>query len=146
MAIASNLLQNYMLICAFTAYFLAQATKIIVILYKEKRLDLSLLFASGGMPSSHASTVTALSVSCARIYGLASSAFAITFVLAAVVMYDATGVRRAAGEHAKILNQLRLEHGSRRHELLKELIGHTPLQVIVGSLLGFVVPFLIPIP
>ena len=145
-----DLASNYMLICAVSGYFIAQILKIVIGLIRERKLDLSLMFASGGMPSSHASTVAALCISCARLHGVGSPMFAITFILASIVMYDAAGVRRAAGEHAKILNQLMKGLTSGDHNLaessLKELIGHTPLQVIMGALLGIVLPFVIPMP
>lgn len=141
---------NYMLICAVAGYFIAQVLKILIGLIRDHKLDMRLMFASGGMPSSHASTVAALCISCARLYGVGSPLFAVTFILASIVMYDAAGVRRAAGEHAKILNQLMKGLTSRDHHLaeasLKELIGHTPLQVVMGALLGIALPFVIPMP
>ena len=144
-----ELLSNHMLLCAVTAYFAAQILKIIVCLIRDRRLDMTLLVSSGGMPSSHASTVTALSISSARVCGVDSPIFAVTAIFAAVVMYDAAGVRRAAGEQAKILNRI-MEHLAAGDPALagaglKELIGHTPFQVIMGALLGFVIPFLIPL-
>lgn len=145
-----DLVSNYMLVCAVCGYFLAQILKIIIGLFRDHKLDMSLMFASGGMPSSHASTVSALCISCARLHGVGSPLFAITFILASVVMYDAAGVRRAAGEHAKILNQLMKGLTSGDPTLaeasLKELIGHTPLQVVMGALLGIALPFVIPMP
>ena len=146
----TSLSSNYMLICAVIGYFLAQILKIIICIIRDRKLDMKLMFASGGMPSSHASTVAALCISCARLHGVGSPLFAITFVLASVVMYDAAGVRRAAGEHAKILNRL-LEGLTSGDPILaeaslKELIGHTPLQVVMGALLGIVIPFGIPLP
>ena len=144
-----ELFSNHMLVCALIAYFIAQILKILITLIRDKRLDWHLIIASGGMPSSHSSTVSALCISAARLYGVSSPNFAIAFVLAAVVMYDAAGVRRAAGEHAKILNRLLagIASGdqSQTEESLKELIGHTPLQVFMGALLGVVVPFLVPL-
>ena len=150
MEFLTSLLSNYMLICAVIGYFLAQILKIIICIIRDRKLDMKLMFASGGMPSSHASTVAALCISCARLHGVGSPLFAITFVLASVVMYDAAGVRRAAGEHAKILNRL-LEGLTSGDPILaeaslKELIGHTPLQVVMGALLGIVIPFVIPLP
>lgn len=144
----TDLVSNYMLICAVSGYFLAQILKIVIGLIRDRKLDMKLMFASGGMPSSHASTVAALCISCARLHGVGSPLFAITFILASVVMYDAAGVRRAAGEHAKILNQLMKGLTSGDPTLaeasLKELIGHTPLQVVMGALLGIALPFVIP--
>lgn len=146
----TDLVSNYMLICAVSGYFLAQILKIVIGFIRDRKLDMKLMFASGGMPSSHASTVAALCISCARLHGVGSPLFAITFILASVVMYDAAGVRRAAGEHAKILNQLMKGLTSGDPTLaeasLKELIGHTPLQVVMGALLGIALPFVIPMP
>ncbi len=150
MTLINDFLSNHMLICAMISYFAAQILKIIITLFREKRIDLQLMFASGGMPSSHSSTVAALCISAARMYGVASPYFAITLVLSAIVMYDAAGVRRAAGEHAKILNRLLEDLTSgdqaRTEAGLKELIGHTPLQVVMGAVLGIAVPFIVPLP
>ncbi len=148
MEILKELLRNDMLMCSVIAYFAAQFFKLFTVLYKEKRLDFRYLVSSGGMPSSHASSVSALAFSCARVYGVGSSAFAICFVLAGVVLYDATGVRRAAGEHAKVLNHIVKDLFSGKPEYqekaLKELIGHTPLQVVVGSVLGILIGLFMP--
>lgn len=150
MTFLNNFLSNHMLICAVISYFTAQILKIIITLIREKRMDLHLLFSSGGMPSSHSSTVASLCISSARVFGVGSAYFAITLVLSAIVMYDAAGVRRAAGEHAKILNRLLEDLTSgdqaRTQAGLKELIGHTPLQVVMGALLGISIPFIVPIP
>lgn len=141
-----DLFNNYILICAVIAYVTAQLLKFIICIIKERRLDIGLLIASGGMPSSHSSTVCALCVSSARLYGIGSPYFAITLVLAGIVMYDAAGVRRAAGEQAKLINRLVAEIWEGKtdyvHKSLKELIGHTPLQVIGGAVLGAVIPFI----
>ena len=143
-----SLLSNDMLICAIVSYFIAQFFKVFTVLYKEKTLNLRYLFASGGMPSSHSSTVSSLAVSCARVYGVASPSFAICAVLAIIVMYDAAGVRRAAGEHAKMLNHIVADLFSGKPEYtenaLKELIGHTPLQVLVGCVLGILIGLFFP--
>ena len=148
MEIIKQLFSNDMLICAVVAYLIAQILKIFTTLYKEKRFDISRILGSGGMPSSHASTVTALACRAAMVCGFASPTFAVSFIMAAVVMYDATGVRRAAGEQAKLLNQIVTDLFSGKPEYaqkaLKELIGHTPLQVIMGSLLGLVVGLFFP--
>jgi len=139
-----------MLVCALISYFAAQIIKIVLCLIREKRLDFSLMFASGGMPSSHASTVSALAISAFRLYGIGSPWFAVCFVLASVVMYDAAGVRRQAGEHAKILNKILRDFTSGDPKMaedgLKELIGHTPFQVSVGSILGIIIAIVIPLP
>ena len=149
MTYLKDLFANHMLVCAVISYFLAQFLKIIICLAREKRVDFTLMFASGGMPSSHSSTVVALAISAARCYGIDSPAFAISFILASVVMYDAAGVRRAAGEQAKVLNRIvkdLSDHNSIRADVtLKELLGHTPLQVVIGAILGFAVALIIPV-
>ncbi len=149
MGFFGELAHNYMLLCGVIAYFAAQIFKILITLIRDKRLDMALIFASGGMPSSHSSTVAALCIASARLYGVGSPWFAVTLILASIVMYDAAGVRRQAGEHAKVLNQLLQDLTSgdqkRTEEGLKELIGHTPLQVVMGAILGIIVPLLIPI-
>ena len=145
----TELFSNHMFVCALISYFSAQIIKIIIKLIQERRLDFGLMFASGGMPSSHASTVASLTFSALRLDGPGSPYFAISFVLASIVVYDATGVRRAAGEHAKILNRILKDMFSDDPVLaeasLKELIGHTPFQVAMGALLGIVIPFVLPI-
>ena len=140
---------NYVLVCAFAGWFGAQAIKCIRYVAKHKRFSFSVIMASGGMPSSHSATVCAVVASVGRIAGTKSIEFALAFVLAFIVMYDAAGVRRAAGEQAKVLNRIvnDIQHGETRYleKNLKELIGHTPLQVFMGALFGLVIPFLIPI-
>ena len=142
------LLANDMLVCAVIAYFAAQILKIFTTLWRDGEFRLSTLVSSGGMPSSHSSTVVALAISCARIYGVSSPLFAVCFILAAIVMYDATGVRRAAGEQAKVLNHIvtDLFSGDPNYseKALKELIGHTPLQVVMGALLGLLIGLFMP--
>jgi len=149
MKIITDLFNNHMFVCSLISYFGAQIIKILIKLIQEKKLDIGLIFSSGGMPSSHASTVASLCISAARIYGTGSPYFAITFVLASIVMYDATGVRRATGEHAKILNRILSDMTSGDPALtessLKELIGHTPFQVVVGAVMGILIPFIVPI-
>ncbi len=125
-------------VCAWAA---AQLIKVFAVLIKEKRLDLRYFVTSGGMPSAHSSTVCALATAVALIQGFDSVAFGITTILAIVVMYDAAGVRRAVSRQSVILNRILREIMVRRprdeveHDL-RELIGHTPFQVIIGALLG----------
>lgn len=149
MEFLKDLLRNEALLCAVCAYFAAQILKIIINLVVQKRMDLRLMFASGGMPSSHSSTVCALTFRCARVCGLASPVFAVCVIMAAIVMYDATGVRRAAGEQAKVLNHIVKDLFSGDPEYtekaLKELIGHTPLQVVMGALLGIAIGLFLPV-
>ncbi|RAL42966.1 hypothetical protein DM860_009748 [Cuscuta australis] len=110
--------------------------------YKERRWDLRQLVGSGGMPSSHSATVTALAVGVGLQEGFGGSLFATSLILACVVMYDATGVRLQAGRQAEVLNQivyeLPAEHPLAESRPLRELLGHTPPQVVAGGLLGVV--------
>jgi len=140
MYITSNKIIN----AAVIAWFIAQSLKVIAVLIEKRKLDFSRLVGSGGMPSSHASTMTALVTMVARIHGFASTYFAISVIIALVVMYDATGVRRAAGKQAVVLNKMMDNIGTNQDPefwggKLKELIGHTPFQVFVGGLLGIII-------
>jgi len=122
----------------------AQGLKVVTSLIVEKRLNFRRFLDTGSMPSSHSSSVTALATAIALTDGLSSSAFAIAAVLASVVMFDATGVRRAAGKQASVLNKIvdNIQHkdGIRLIEgNLKELLGHTPLEVIAGAILGIII-------
>ncbi len=137
---------NVPLMCALAGWFVAQFLKIIIALIHEKTFKVSLLWSSGGMPSSHSALVTALASSIGCIYGVSSAVFALAAIFAFVVMYDAAGVRRAVGEQAKILNKINADKKEMTFEkVLKELIGHTPLQVFLGGVLGITIGILIPI-
>ena len=135
-----KLFDNRVLGTAIIAWFIAQFLKIILALIKEKRLDLSRLTGSGGMPSSHSAFVVAMSFAIGYQSGFDSSVFALSAAFALVVMVDAAGVRRAAGTQAKMLNQIvveLIEQGQLpEYETLKELLGHTPVQVFAGAALG----------
>ena len=131
---------NLILKLAILAWAIAQILKFIVVLISEGRMNWRSMLSSGGMPSSHSSFVCACASSVAYLYGWSSPLFAIAAVVAVVVMYDASNVRRAAGEQAKILNYI-MEHWTEMKpamfgQELKELLGHTPLQVLMGALLG----------
>jgi acid phosphatase family membrane protein YuiD len=137
-----ELFSNRVLITSITAWFVAQLLKIIITYYSNRKLDLTRFVGSGGMPSSHTSFVMAMSTSLGKIYGWDSSIFALALCFAFVVMYDAAGVRRAAGNQAKILNIIieDLAHNKPiENERLKELLGHTPKEVVVGALLGILI-------
>lgn len=150
MDLINDLVANFPLVCAGSAWFLAQILKVFTGIFKEKKFNIiELLFGTGGMPSSHTAAVMSLAVACAisPSAGLSSPAFAIAVLLAMIVMRDATGVRRETGEQAKVLNRIvaDLFASSDQDDInrnLKELVGHTPLQVFVGALVGIAVPFL----
>ncbi|KAB2041847.1 hypothetical protein ERO13_D02G152300v2 [Gossypium hirsutum] len=141
----SSILTNYPLISAFIAFVIAQTIKFFTSWYKEKQWDLKQLVGSGGMPSSHSSTVTALATAIGFQEGFGGALFATALILACIVMYDATGVRLHAGRQAEVLNQivyeLPAEHPLAESRPLRELLGHTPPQVAAGGLLGIVTSF-----
>lgn len=137
----SDLLQNRLIVNSLAAWAAAQIIKTIIYAIAHKELNWERLFGDGGMPSGHSATVTALAVTAGLEYGLSSAAFAISGILAIVVMHDATGVRLEAGKHAKALNELMdlvISEDLSPDDKLKELLGHTPLQVLLGAALGFV--------
>ncbi len=134
---------NYVLISAVLGWFVAQVLKIFTGFPETKKIHIKNMFSNGGMPSSHSSTVVALCIACAIQEGVASPYFAITAVLSIIVMNDALGVRYETGEQAKVINRITKELFSGKAEDinmgLKELVGHTPFQVLMGGLLGIVV-------
>ncbi|KAF5461131.1 hypothetical protein F2P56_020950 [Juglans regia] len=137
---------NLPLLSAFLAFSLAQFLKLFTTWFKEKKWDSRRMFGSGGMPSSHSATVSALAVAIGLQEGAGGPAFAIAVVLACVVMYDASGVRLHAGRQAELLNQivceLPPEHPVSNVRPLRDSLGHTPLQVVAGAMLGCMVAFL----
>ena len=138
---------NHTFNVAFISWFTAQLLKMIIVLITEKRIDIRKMLASGGMPSSHSAFVVALAVSIGKICGIASTQFALALGFACIVMYDAAVIRRAAGEQAKILNKMMDDWENKEPNFvkkeLKELLGHTPLQVFAGAALGFLFAFFI---
>lgn len=132
---------NLILNLAIIAWAMAQILKLIITRVTDGYWDWKNILSSGGMPSSHSAAVCACAASVGYLYGLSTPLFAIAAVMAVVVMYDAANVRRETGKQARILNYM-MEHWDqmRPEELfdktLKELVGHTPLQVLMGSLLG----------
>ena len=132
---------NYLLVSAFFSWLLAQILKIFTGVFSNEKLNLKkLLFSSGGMPSSHSAAVCSLCTASAIQCGAGSTEFGITLILAIIVMMDASGVRYETGKQAKVINEIVKELFSGRSEEvttgLKELVGHTPLQVFMGALLG----------
>ena len=128
---------------AFLSWFIAQVIKMVITLVTEKTFDIRKFMNSGGMPSSHSAFVAALAICIAFTDGFASTQFALAAALACVVMYDAAGVRRAAGEQAKVLNKMMDAWEDMEPEFmqmqLKEILGHTPAQVGAGAVLGIVI-------
>ena len=139
-----ELVKNDVLITAVTGWFVAQILKVLIVLFQKKRLDWSRLIGSGGMPSSHTSFVISLTTAVGYKEGLSSTLFAVCCVLSFIVMYDASGVRRATGTQAKVINKLvdsyeETEDVEISDEKLKELIGHSPLEVFAGAVLGILI-------
>ena len=134
-----------LLVVAIIAWFSVQLFKFIADAIKHKRLNFKRLAETGGMPSSHSAVVTSLMTSLAIKYGVDSPYFALSFVFGIIVMYDAAGVRRAAGKQAGILNQLIYSNQVKvdTNEKLKELLGHTPFEVLVGAIWGIVLSFIL---
>jgi acid phosphatase family membrane protein YuiD len=127
------------LLAPLVAWAIAQAAKVILTSMRQRRLNLRVLAETGGMPSSHAAIVMGMTTAVGKYAGISSAAFAIALIFSFVVMYDAAGLRRAAGRQAAILNRLveDLVHmRGMQEQRLRELLGHTPVEVVVGALLG----------
>lgn len=141
MTIYQEITGNQVLMSGVIGWIVAQVLKTIIDIALNKSFNPERLTGSGGMPSSHSSTVCALTASSAFCYGFGSFEFAISFLFAMVVMYDAIGVRQETGKQAKVLNSLLFENLLKLdsvvlQEKLKEYVGHTPLQVFAGAVLG----------
>lgn len=130
---------------ALLAMASAQAFKFLATIVVRRRVDFTRLLGTGGMPSSHSASVVAMSVGVGLGHGWDSPLFGVAAFVSLIVMYDATGIRRAAGRQAQILNRM-LEELKDYHKLhgerLKELLGHTPLEVLVGAAYGAFIAFL----
>ena len=137
--ILKQLLNNTPAWCAVLAWFIAQVIKFTITFALERKIDFSKFYASGGMPSSHTAFVSALAVSIGLKYGFDTPSFAVSFAMACIVMYDAAGVRRAAGIHAEVINEILRHTNLASEKKLKELLGHTPIQVLCGCVLGIVI-------
>ncbi len=141
-----NFWKDSVLVTCLISWFIAQLIKVVLTLWKSKKIDFRRFIGSGGMPSSHSSFVTSLATAVGIEKGFVGSEFAIATVLALVVMYDAAGVRRAAGQQAKILNKIVEEWEqadfAKTDKRLKELLGHTPKEVFAGAILGIVIALL----
>ena len=160
---------NVMLIASVAGWVAAQLLKTIIYVITNKKFNAERIIGAGGMPSSHSATVCALAITTSRICGITSPEFALSMVLGLVVMYDACGVRRAAGLHAREINRMRKildklddetierldeevdieidssEENSGVTKELKEFLGHTPFQVLCGALLGIIIGMVFPI-
>lgn len=141
MKIWNEILSNQLLVSAVAGWIVAQVLKTMLDFALNRTINWERMVGSGGMPSSHSATVCGLTTAAALHYGVSSFEFAVCFVLSMVVMYDATGVRRETGKQAKLLNSILSENPLKLNaevlqEKLKEYVGHTPLQVVAGAILG----------
>jgi acid phosphatase family membrane protein YuiD len=139
------LLQNRILIAAGIAWAVSQISKTILHTIINGKLDWSRLKGDGGMPSSHSASVTALAVATGMVCGIDSPFFAIAVVFAAITCHDAMNSRREIGKHSVVLNELikKIEQEEPFEVVLKEFVGHTPLQVLIGILVGAIIAFLV---
>lgn len=145
MIIFNEILDNKIIWVSLLAWFIAQFIKVLLTIMFGKQLDLTRFVGSGGMPSSHSALVVSMATSIGYSNGFNSSIFALSATVALIVMYDAAGVRRAAGKQAAVLNEIVEElqaHRGIREEKLKELLGHTPIEVIAGAALGILIAFI----
>ncbi len=142
----TGFLQNKYVIVPFLLWFFIQTYKVVYDLITTKKFNFKRILGAGGMPSSHSAVVVGLATLIGKYEGVNSSVFAVSLILACVVMYDAAGIRRAAGKQAKLLNKL-IETpgltGVEVSERLVEVLGHTPIQVFVGALIGLVVGLIV---
>ncbi|KAK9824280.1 hypothetical protein WJX72_009145 [[Myrmecia] bisecta] len=141
-----GIFSNGPFIAAFIAFVIAQCLKVFTFWYAERRWDFSRLIGSGGMPSSHTALVVSLTTAIGVLQGTSSDVFAIGLILSLVVMYDASGVRLHAGRQASVLNMIITElppdHPVSDTRPLRDTIGHTPLQVAIGAMLGMVTGYI----
>lgn len=138
-----ELITNPFLLTSLSSWFVAQVLKTIIHAIETKKLDFERLVGDGGMPSGHSATVTSLSAFCGLHFGFGSFQFAVTAILAIIVCHDAMGVRLETGKQAEVINELTktielLSSKEWTQEKLKEFVGHTPIQVLAGILLGIV--------
>ncbi|MCY8931333.1 divergent PAP2 family protein [Bacillus atrophaeus] len=152
-----ELFMNFPLLSSLAAIVFAQVVKVPIQFIVSRRLDWSLVTSTGGMPSSHSAAVTALSTGVALEHGLGSSLFAVSAIFAVITMFDATGVRRHAGEQATVINKLVIDFNrfvseakdfqkaeeKEKQKKLKELLGHQPIEVFFGGLTGILLTLML---
>lgn len=149
MSLWNELLENRVLIAGIAGWATAQVLKMIIYAVLNKEFSIERLFGDGGMPSGHSATVSAMAMMSFLHYGIGSFEFAVSTMLAIIVMHDAMGVRLETGKQAKILNEM-IDLLAKKHyeivfseEKLKEFVGHTPIQVIAGCVLGLLIGWLL---
>ena len=151
MSFLQELVHNRIFVSAVLGWFIAQVLKTIIHLFLTKQFVAERMIGSGGMPSSHSATVCALATATGMVYGGGSFEFAIAVILAIIVMDDAMGVRRETGIQAKVINEMlevftNMGKKMSPEEKLKEFVGHTPLQVLAGGILGILIAVMVCMP
>ena len=151
MSFLQELVHNRIFVSAVLGWFIAQVLKTIIHLFLTKQFVAERMIGSGGMPSSHSATVCALATATGMVYGGGSFEFAIAVILAIIVMQDAMGVRRETGIQAKVINEMlevftNMGKKMSPEEKLKEFVGHTPLQVLAGGILGILIAVMVCMP
>ncbi|MFH1457772.1 MAG: divergent PAP2 family protein [Candidatus Omnitrophota bacterium] len=143
--IFADIIKNKVFMTTLSAWFIAQTIKVILGIVRERKFDFRWFIGTGGMPSSHVTGASCLATSVGLKYGFSSVYFALAASFALVVMFDAQGVRRATGRQARILNKITEDiywQGRIDEEKLRELVGHTPVEVIAGFFLGVIIAML----
>ena len=146
MRLSEILLFNPVLLAALTAWLIAQVLKVLIEYLLLKRWNWALVFQAGGMPSSHSAMVSASALSIGLMVGFGTAVFAVSAIFAMIVIYDATGVRRESGKQAVLINSIIEEFSKGKippQDKLKEVLGHTPGEAILGTLLGLSIGFVI---
>lgn len=146
MSLREIILFNPVLLAALTAWLIAQVLKVMIEFIFLKRWNWALVFQAGGMPSSHSAMVSATALSIGMIMGFDTAVFAVSAIFAMIVIYDATGVRRESGRQAVLINSIIEEFSKGKippQEKLKEVLGHTPGEAILGTLLGLSIGFMV---
>lgn len=151
MIFLQELVHNRIFVSAVLGWFIAQVLKTIIHMFLTKQFVAERMIGSGGMPSSHSATVCALATATGMEYGGGSFEFAIAVILAIIVMHDAMGVRRETGIQAKVINEMleiftNMGKKMSPEEKLKEFVGHTPLQVLAGAILGILIAVMVCMP
>ena len=151
MSFLQELVHNRIFVSAVLGWFIAQVLKTIIHMFLTKQFVAERMIGSGGMPSSHSATVCALATATGMVYGGGSFEFAIAVILAIIVMHDAMGVRRETGIQAKVINEMleiftNMGKKMSPEEKLKEFVGHTPLQVLAGAILGILIAVMVCMP
>lgn len=142
----NEFIANKIFLAAAISWLVAQSLKVMLTFLVEKEIKVERMHGSGGMPSAHTATIVSASTAIGMVEGWSSSIYALSLIMAFIVMYDASGVRRSVGKQAKWLNDIIFDFYKHKHveeEKLKELIGHKPTEVVVGAILGIIIANLV---